>query len=154
MHHCEAALITCEDFRLHQRKDGRNYIADYTLSLEVDCDLITRAGGVQDLLRPGGEGFADSVIRDGEVSHRLHKANILLFVNHQDCGAYTHFNFNSVKEELRRHRRDIRNTLKMLNLMFPKKWLIGSFAELQPGTTDVFKIKKIIEYKPKEILQA
>ena len=50
MHKCEAAVITCEDFRLHQRKDGRNYIANFIKSLGVDADLITRGGSIQDLV--------------------------------------------------------------------------------------------------------
>jgi hypothetical protein len=148
MHCCEAALITCVDFRLHQRKDGRNYIAEYIRSLDVDCDLITRAGGVQDLLRQGGTGFADQIIRDVDVSHRLHQAKMLFFINHEDCGAYASFGFKTREEELRRHHRDVCRTLRMLHLMFPLKWLIGSFAELKPGTTDVFTIKNIIDKKP------
>lgn len=147
MHQCEAAIIACEDYRLHQRKDGRNYVAEYIRSLDVDCDLITRAGGVQDLVRPTGPGFADPVIRDLYVSHKLHNANMLIFLNHQDCGAYAGFGFKTADEEIRRHLRDIRRTLKMLHLMFPTKWLIGSFAELAPETTDVFTIKKIVEIK-------
>lgn|GEM_PF-454014 len=149
MHTCEAALVTCIDFRLHQRPDGRNYVADYIKSLGVDCDLITRAGGVQDLLRPGVEGSAEAVIRDMDVSHRLHMAEMLIFLNHADCGAYEYFGFKSVDEELRRHSRDIRRTVRMLNLLFPKKWIIGSFAQLVRGTTDEFDIKQLLEIKPK-----
>ncbi|HUD08923.1 MAG TPA: carbonic anhydrase [Candidatus Saccharimonadales bacterium] len=148
LHTCEAALVTCEDYRLHQRKDGRNYVAKYILKLGVDCDLITRAGGVQDLLRPGGTGFADPIIRDVDVSHRLHSAEILVFLNHEDCGAYKGFKFRDRDEELRRHYQDLRRTLRMMHLLFPKKRLIGSFAELKPGTTDVFDIKKMFEFKP------
>ncbi|HLM83813.1 MAG TPA: carbonic anhydrase [Candidatus Bathyarchaeia archaeon] len=150
MHECEAAIITCEDYRLHQRKDGRNYVAEFILSHGVDCDLITRAGGVQDLLRPGGAGFADSVIRDGDVSHRLHKVELILLLNHENCGAYAGFGFKVRDDELGRHHRDIRRTLRMLHLLFPKKRLIGSFAELVPGDSDNFqKATKIGEYRPR-----
>ena len=152
MHQCEAACITCEDYRLHQRKDGRNYIANYILSLGIDCDLITRAGGVQDLLRPGGGGFMDAIIRDVYVAHKLHQAHMILLVNHEDCGAYSNFKFKSRDEEIRRHHKDIRKTLRMLHLMFPLKRLVGSFAELETGTHDVFVTKKIIEYRPKEVI--
>jgi hypothetical protein len=43
-HYCDIALVTCEDFRLHQRKHGRNIIADYVKELGCDCDIITRGG--------------------------------------------------------------------------------------------------------------
>lgn len=56
-HYCKACLVTCEDFRLHQRKGGRNYIAEFIKNLGVDCDLITRGGAVQDLVRPSSGGF-------------------------------------------------------------------------------------------------
>ncbi|NCO79712.1 hypothetical protein CO116_01240 [Candidatus Falkowbacteria bacterium CG_4_9_14_3_um_filter_38_19] len=32
-HHCPAAVITCEDFRLHQRLDGRNCLAEFIRDL-------------------------------------------------------------------------------------------------------------------------
>jgi hypothetical protein len=150
LHTCEAALITCEDYRLHQRKDGRNYIAQYILSLGVDCDLITRAGGVQDLLRQGGTGSADSVIRDVDVAHRLHQVELILLLNHEDCGAYAAFGFKTRDDELRRHQRDIRRTLRMMHLLFPSKRIIGSFAELETGISDIFqKAVKIGEYRPR-----
>lgn len=147
LHHCEGACVTCIDYRLHPRKDGRNYVGDYIQSFCIDCDLITRAGGVQDILRPV-EGSADHLLRDVHISHSLHKADIIILINHEDCGAYAAFGFRSREEEIMRHHRDIHNSLTILRLPFPSKWIIGSFAELEPGTDDIFHIKSVIEIKP------
>ncbi|MDD3487249.1 MAG: hypothetical protein PHF35_02655 [Candidatus Moranbacteria bacterium] len=147
-HICEAVLITCMDFRLHQRKDGRNYIADYIQMMGIDCDLVTRAGGILDLLNPAKNSFADSILRDANVSHQLHSAHTLLFINHEDCGAYGQFKFKTRHEEIRKHETDLRWTLKTLHLLFPEKRIIGSFAELENGTTDVFNIHKVFQYMP------
>jgi len=111
-HTCQAALITCEDFRLHQRKDGRNYVAEFINKLGIDCDLITRAGGVQDIVRPKNTGFLGSLLRDIEVSVKLHKVNTIFLLNHEDCGAYQDINFNSRQEELKQHKKDLRYTKK------------------------------------------
>ncbi|MEA3398414.1 MAG: hypothetical protein U9R06_01580 [Patescibacteria group bacterium] len=44
-------MITCEDFRLHQRKDGRNIIAEFIKDKEIDCDVITRDEAIKDQRR-------------------------------------------------------------------------------------------------------
>lgn len=107
-HRCEAALITCEDFRLHQRKDGGNYIADFIQERGVDCDLITRGGSVQDLVRPNSEGYRGCLLRDSDVSARLHGCRVIYLINHQDCGAYGAMAFNDSEEETEQHISDLK----------------------------------------------
>ncbi len=89
----EAAIITCIDFRLH----GKKNIFMELFEKESDFDLITRAGGIKDLVRPRKEEFKESLLRDIDVSINLHKINKLFLVNHQDCGAYKEF--RSTKQE-------------------------------------------------------
>jgi len=142
-HNCEAALITCEDFRLHQRKDGRNYIAQFIKGLNMDCDLITRGGGIQDLVRPSQEGFAKSVLRDSEVSAKLHNAHTIYLINHEDCGAYGSMNFSSREEELKQHHNDLRAARDILLKEFSSKEIKLFFAELEEGKSDIFTIKEL-----------
>lgn len=142
-HKCEAALITCEDFRLHQRKDGCNYVADFIKKLNIDCDLITRGGAVQDLVRPKKENFDFSLLRDVEVSVKLHSAKIIYLLNHEDCGAYSGMNFATREEELEQHYNDLAIAKKIISARFPEAEIRLYFAELGIGTNDVFKIKEI-----------
>ena len=142
-HHCEAAIITCEDFRLHQRKDGRNYVAEFIKSLEGDCDLITRGGGVQDLVRPKQQNFDSSVLRDAEVSAQLHEAHTIYLINHEDCGAYSDMDFSSREEELEQHFRDLREAKKLLEENFPGKQIKLFFGYLREGSKDEFDIEEI-----------
>lgn len=142
-HKCEAALITCEDFRLHQRKDGRNYVADFIKKLNIDCDLITRGGAVQDLVRPKKENFDFSLLRDAEVSAKLHSAKIIYLLNHEDCGAYSGMNFATREEELEQHYNDLMIAKKIILARFPEAEIRLYFAELEIGASDVFKIKEI-----------
>ena len=142
-HKCEAAVITCEDFRLHQRKDGRNYIADFVKSLGVDADLITRGGSIQDLVRPETEGFCECLFRDSRVSAVLHSIKTIYLVNHEDCGAYGALNFASKDEEFAKHAQDLRDAKKKINERFPEVEVKLFFAYLAAGTSDVFEIKAL-----------
>jgi len=142
-HHCKAALITCEDFRLHQRKDGRNYIAEFIKTLGCDCDLITRGGGVQDLVRPEQDGYAGSFLRDLNVSASLHQADTIYLINHENCGAYGSFNFLSRDDELEKHYDDLRKAKEIILEKVPDKNVLLFFGELEPDSGDVFVIKEI-----------
>ncbi len=140
---CEAALITCEDFRLHQRADGRNYIGDFIKNLEKDCDLITRGGGVQDLVRQKSEGYSDSLLRDTKVSAKLHEAETIYLVNHEDCGAYNDIEFPSRQEELNQHYEDLKKAKEIILNRFPGVEVKLYFGELLPESSDKFEIKSI-----------
>lgn len=142
-HHCESTLITCEDFRLHQRKDGRNHIAEFIKTLDSDCDLITRGGGVQDLIRPKQENFDVSVLRDAEVSTKLHEVHTVYLVNHEDCGAYAGMNFSSREEELEQHFKDLRRAKQIIEENFPGKKVKLFFGYLQEGSKEIFDIKAV-----------
>lgn len=140
---CEAALITCEDFRLHQRADGRNYIAEFISGLDKDCDLITRGGGIQDLVRPKKEGYSDSLFRDAQVSAKLHNADTIYLMNHENCGAYKEMDFSSREEEMDQHYRDLRKAKEMILGRFPRKEVKIYFAELLEDSSDEFEINEI-----------
>ncbi len=141
-HTCQAALVTCEDFRLHQRSDGRNYIRDFILSLGVDCDVITRGGCIQDLVRPQ-PGFEGALLRDLRVSVDLHQAKTVYLVAHEDCGAYRHFGFKFRTDELQQHREDLRTAKQMINDGFPEVEVVLMLAELTPASTDQYVIKPV-----------
>ncbi len=142
-HYCQGALITCEDFRLHQRKDGRNYIAEFIKNLAIDCDLITRAGAVQDLVRPESRDFTTCLLRDTRVCRKLHEAEFVYLVGHEDCGAYSSLGFSTREEELNQHFQDLSEARKTIEANFPGTQVLEFFAYLQEGTEDVYEIKAL-----------
>ncbi len=141
-HYCKSAIITCEDFRLHQRVDGRNYIADFIRKIKSDCDLITRGGGVQDIIRSKEKGYCSSVLRDTEVSTKLHNAKEIYLINHEDCGAYGNQKFSSKEEEVDFHYQDLKQAKKTLLEKFPDKKITLCFGYLKEHP-DVFEIKEL-----------
>lgn len=141
-HECEAALITCEDFRLHQRKDGRNYVAEFIKSRNQDCDLITRGGGILDLVQPEDMVYIDCLMRDIQVSTRLHQARVIYLMNHEDCGAYSRMVFSSKEEERERHYRDLQRAQQRMGEFFPGTEIKLYFAYLIKRP-DIFEIRSI-----------
>ncbi len=141
-HLCEAAVVTCEDFRLHQRADGRNCIGDFIRSLGVDSDLITRGGGIQDLVRPQ-PGCDRALLRDLRVSVELHQVKTICLIAHEDCGAYRGFQFRSKEDERRQHRDDLQEARRLILQEFPRLDVALYFAELAPGSEDDFVVKPL-----------
>jgi len=138
-HTCDAAMVACEDFRLHKRKNGRNFIGSYIESLGIDCDLITRGGCIQDLVRPK-DGFDEAIIRDLGVSVNLHKIKTIYLVGHEDCGAYGHFQFPDRDAETTQHFLDLRAAKAIVNRHFPDVDVQLRFAELARGSSDDWRI--------------
>jgi len=136
-HHCDAALVTCEDFRLHRRHDGSHFVAEFLEQQAVDCDIITRAGGIQDLVRPT-PGYAESLLRDLSVSVQLHRVRRIFLVHHQDCGAYKPLGFTSVEAETRQHIQDLHAAQTILHSRFPEVEILLFVAKLKPGNTDTY----------------
>lgn len=143
-HYCQCALITCEDFRLHERIDGRNYVAEFVKSLGVDCDIITRGGAIQDLTRPKQTGFANSIWRDLEVSVKLHNIKEIYLINHTNCGAYSYFNFTDLNQELKQHQADLQAAKQAIQQRYPDLKVKLLIFKLQPGTTDKFETVVVI----------
>jgi Putative carbonic anhydrase len=141
-HVCGACVVTCEDFRLHLRPDGRNAIGDYIRGLGIDCDLITRGGAVQDIVRPRA-GFDESLLRDIEVSVDLHEVKAVHLVNHEDCGAYGEYAFASRDSEFAQHHTDLLLAREMIRRRFPDVEIVLAFGELDPGSNDTYVVRQL-----------
>ncbi len=81
-HKCEAAVLSCIDFR---------FIQDLCRHLKEDVgvlsfDLLTMAGSAKDLIE-GGVGKY-TLLRDLRISRSLHNIKKIVIVHHLDCGAY------------------------------------------------------------------
>jgi len=141
-HTCDACIVTCEDFRLHARADGENLIADYAYSLGVDCDLITRAGCIQDLVRPKA-GLDESLMRDITVSVRRHHVKAIHLISHEDCGAYSDFDFATREKGTAQHHADQHEARRILRKQFPDVEVVLAFADLLPGSRDRLAIRAV-----------
>lgn len=141
-HTCDVCIITCQDFRLHQRADGSNLVAEYARSLGADCDLITRGGGIQDLVRPK-LGHEDALLRDVTISVQLHQSKEVHIINHECCGAYGDFDFADREAEIKQHIQDMRDARDILQQHFPDIVVRICMAELADDSDGQFAVRVI-----------
>lgn len=138
---CNACLVTCADYRLHRRPDGRNLIGQFVANLDSDCDVLTRAGGVQDLVRPGAENDR-SLLRDLRLAVERHGVRTIYLINHENCGAYAGTTFNSREEELAHHWKDLADASRTVQRALPHVKIVTLLAELtdSEGDQDCFHL--------------
>jgi hypothetical protein len=74
------------------------------------------------------------------VSVNLHKARAIYLINHENCGAYGHFGFDSRKIELMQHHKDLQRAKEIVGKRFPNVKIEIRFAELEAGSGDKYKI--------------
>ena len=96
----DAIVITCIDFRFQEYIDiwlKQNF-------KKYQFDRVALTGGVFDF---------DSILKQVEISHRLHQTKKVILVNHEDCGAY------GKEGTLKRHKADLIEAEKKLEALFP-----------------------------------
>jgi carbonic anhydrase len=80
-HTCKALVIHCIDFRF------RKSLAEFLEGRFGDSyDLVSVAGGVKRLVQdPLDNNF---ILEQVKISDKLHKPEVILLIQHEDCGAY------------------------------------------------------------------
>lgn len=100
VHICDALIISCIDFRFQRylQKWLQKNFADKTY------DYVGYAGGSKDLL---------TIIKQLDISVRLHHINQVVLIHHEDCGAYgkesTHEN----------HVKDLKKAKQTMSALYP-----------------------------------
>ncbi len=138
-----ACLITCTDFHLHQRADGRNYIAEFIKKLGIDCDIITRKGSILDIVFPLHNGFSACLLRDIKNSVKFNKVDVIYIVNHEGCGAYKWRISGKKINEIIQHHSDLKAAKQIIQEIFPTIKIVLCFAYLKKNTDYVFEIKEV-----------
>lgn len=100
-HACEAIIVTCIDFRFQEYIN--RWIADKFSPKTFD--RIAIAGGVLDM---------EYVLKQIEISHRLHHVKKVILINHEDCGAYGEEGTHE------KHIMDLENAKKRIEESFEK----------------------------------
>lgn len=74
-HSCNSIIVTCIDFRFQE------YINTWVANnfQPKTFDRVALAGGVFDL---------EYILKQIEISNRLHHIKKVILINHEDCGAY------------------------------------------------------------------
>lgn len=99
-HSCEAVVVTCIDFRFQE------FIKNWTSKnfAPKSFDRVAIAGGVFDL---------EYILKQVDISERLHHIKKVVLVNHEDCGAYGE---TGTKEN---HTQDLKNAAAKIKEIYP-----------------------------------
>lgn len=100
-HACEAVVVTCIDFRFQEYIN--NWISQNFSPRSFDRVAI--AGGVFD--------FA-YVLKQVEISYRLHHIKKVVLINHEDCGAY------GETGTAEKHTENLKNAASKVKEQFPE----------------------------------
>jgi carbonic anhydrase len=112
-HTCEAAVITCIDFRFWQKLVA--YLADRGLT---QYDLVSMAGGAKNVL---DENTRDTIFRMLGICTEKHCIKKVVLVNHIDCGAYGGSGaFANKDEEVKKLISDMNEAEKLILEKYPE----------------------------------
>lgn len=99
-HNCEAVIVTCIDFRFQAFINS--WISDNFGTKSYD--RVSWAGGVKD---------QEGILKQIEISHRLHHIKKVVLINHEDCGAY------GEEGTSEKHAADLKETQQKIKNQFP-----------------------------------
>lgn len=115
-HQCKALVITCIDYRF--RSDIRDFLI--SLGLKDDYDMVSLAGSTKDLV-DGDPAGSEIIMKEIEISNRLHKMSEIYILHHMDCGAYGGSkSFKSKEEERIRQLEDMELARTKIAVKFPQ----------------------------------
>lgn len=114
-HSCQALVVACIDFRFHSAIRG--FLVD--LGLKDNYDFISLAGATKDLIDNDPAG-ATTIIRQIDISCKLHDVGVMYIIHHMDCGAYGgHAASTSRDEERSRQLTDLETARRIIAGKFP-----------------------------------
>jgi carbonic anhydrase len=84
MHKAKRCAITCIDFRfqekIHRYMEENGYLGN--------TDIISIAGCSRDIVAPIDPSQESNMLRELDISIKLHAPDTIVLFDHQDCGAY------------------------------------------------------------------
>ncbi len=111
MHNCHSLLVSCLDFRIQKTVEDW---ARQNLGVR-NYDRVTLAGGAKDF---------QTIMKQIDLSVKLHGIKKVVLMNHQDCGAYG----ESGTEE--KHRRDLLAAASAVKSKYPSLQVETYFVTL------------------------
>lgn len=124
-HTCRALVIHCLDFRFIQAI--QNHLKEQ--GLLGNADLVCAAGSAKNLLDPTSQPF---LLRQIELSKKLHGIKEVHLINHLDCGAYGGAAaFPEAAAELAAHAKDLQAATERIQQQHPELNVISWIAHIE-----------------------
>lgn len=128
-HTCSSALIRCIDFRftsaIHKWMEEKGIVDD--------CDVISVAGITKAIVEDFTSPEAKYLLKQIELSKKLHNIKTLYLIHHTDCGAYGgHSAFDSLEIERQKYKNDMHKAAKVIGKAIPSieiKYIIADIGD-------------------------
>ncbi|MEK7193287.1 MAG: carbonic anhydrase [Patescibacteria group bacterium] len=96
----------------------KNHLAENQLL--NNCDIVSVAGAAKNIADPKETSDREFILRQIDISKRLHGINEVVLMNHTDCGAYGDRDaFSSSLEEKNRHAEDMKTAGAIIKQKHP-----------------------------------
>jgi len=137
MHKAKNCVVTCIDFRL--QKAYADVIA--SKGWLGESDVVSIAGCSRDLVKPLSEFHKASLLRQLELSIKLHDADTIIFLDHQDCGGYAQDGTIpqglELDEDKKQHIGYANKVKELIHDLFPTKEVKVYFVRLDGQTKEI-----------------
>lgn len=137
MHKAKNCIITCIDFRL--QKAYSDFIESRNMLDE--SDIISLAGCSRDLVKPLENWHKTSLLRQIELSVKLHDPDNIMLLDHQDCGGYAQDDTIAqglpIEKDKKAHTRWKNKAKNILEKKFPGKNIGVYFVHLDGRVDDI-----------------
>lgn len=128
-HHCKALILHCIDFRFGEAI--KNWLVENHLL--NNCDIVSLAGATKGLISPKYPTDSEIILRQIEISTKLHNISQVILMNHTDCGAYGgHEAFESAEAEHNQHVDDMKKAKKIILTKFPELQIKIVLVKINP----------------------
>ena len=85
-----------------------------------DADIVSVAGAAKNIAAPASPAEAEFVLKQIDISNRLHHIGTVVLMNHTDCGAYGgKAAFASADAERNAHIEDMHKAKEMIMKRYP-----------------------------------
>lgn len=128
-HHCSTLVLHCIDFRFGSAI--KQYLEEN--GLLGDCDIVSLAGAVKNIVSPANGADRELVLRQIDISRRLHGISRVVLINHTDCGAYGgRAAFVDRPAENKKHAEDLAAAKNVILQKFPDLAVSLMLAQIEP----------------------
>jgi carbonic anhydrase len=137
MHKAKACIILCIDFRFQVETQHWLEIHGYL----GESDEIVVAGASRDLVVPLEPFHKESLLRQIELSVKLHDPEEIVIIDHQDCGGYAQDGTIpaglSLDDDKMKHIEYAEKVKQILHEKFPNKNIKTFYVKLDGGIDEI-----------------
>lgn len=126
-HTCQALVIQCIDFRFHSA------IRDWLVSqgLKDKYDIVSLAGATKGLV-DADQASTEIILKQIDISQKLHAISEIFIIHHLDCGAYGgHQAFDSIQAERDKQAAEMKSANKIISEKFPQLKIKNVLARIE-----------------------